>query len=1006
MANNDLIQLTETIKQGVDLVNEQARAWGEIVKQMKAINKEAPSEYIRMQKEMVKVLKEQEVLEREHTKTLEQKQKLEQQLQKTKQQEIITTQRETDLKRKAVQLSGAERREMESQERARERKAKQLINENSAYIKLQTAWRNAQRALADSIVTDGQKANSTKKLQAEFNALDKRIKQVDVATKNYSKNVGNYSSAMVGLGSQLAGALGWAGAIGTVVALGKSFYDTTKQLQVINKSMELGSKDAQAYASNVEFLSNITNKYGLELISTSQAYNKFYVASKNKLALEQIQLIFDKVSKSASLMGMSMYDQEGIFKALEQMMSKGTVQAEELRMQLGDRLPGAFETMARAVGVTTAQLGDMMKRGEVVASEVLPKFAIELEKSFGADKVEMIDNIVSAENRMTNAWTNFVKSVNDGSSAITTVIKGVYNQIAETINEWNRLLRTSESNIANAGMNISNKVSERVKKTGEDSRQVAEQMYKQNLLFAEKHEKDLQALVSKYQQRNKGDLSGIVTNVEYKRLTGALEKIQKENEALYGIVNKPIEKVEESVNELTEKEIKEAEKQRLLREKESEKARLQAEKEAEERAKLDFQIRQTTLSNQIESNKRMAELNSSSADELIVIQTDYLMAKLELLDLEYKEEVRLADGNAQKIELAKIKHNDSMLKLMDEATKLTVDANKKMYDDIDKEAEKANKEAEKRMMDRAEKLSEYLSKYTDLGKFGFSSLNIFKEVDENGNFAFVEMIKNMEDWKDKASAIVGAVGDVMKDMYASLTANSQAYFDQQYANLENEKKFAIQFTGENTAGREAIEAQYNEKKRAIQKQEAKQQKQSAIFNASISTAQAIVAMLAEVPWPANLVMAGLVGVLGAVQIASIASTPLPQYYTGTDNAKEGWALTQERGAEVITNKHGKVKTMGNDGGAQLTYLNAGDKVYKTQEDYFNRELNDVLMSNGIAPSINVENKGISKDEMMDVLYQTLGKQPKNSLVIDEKGFNLYNEKRNSRQINKNRNARV
>jgi tape measure domain-containing protein len=54
----------------------------------------------------------------------------------------------------------------------------------------------------------------------------------------------------------------------------------------------------------------------------------------------------------SSALGLSVDDQRGIFKALEQMLSKGNVQAEELRGQLGERLPGAIYFSAKALGVT------------------------------------------------------------------------------------------------------------------------------------------------------------------------------------------------------------------------------------------------------------------------------------------------------------------------------------------------------------------------------------------------------------------------------------------------------------------------------------------------------------------------------------------------------------------------------------------------------------------------------------------------------------------------------
>src|SRR5690606_22603244 len=54
-----------------------------------------------------------------------------------------------------------------------------------------------------------------------------------------------------------------------------------------------------------------------------------------------------------------------------------TVQAEELRGQLGERIPGAFATAARAMKVTEVELNAMLKRGEVLAVDLLPRMAAE-----------------------------------------------------------------------------------------------------------------------------------------------------------------------------------------------------------------------------------------------------------------------------------------------------------------------------------------------------------------------------------------------------------------------------------------------------------------------------------------------------------------------------------------------------------------------------------------------------------------------------------------------------
>jgi len=53
---------------------------------------------------------------------------------------------------------------------------------------------------------------------------------------------------------------------------------------------------------------------------------------------------------------------------------------------------------------------------------------------------------------------------------------------------------------------------------------------------------------------------------------------------------------------------------------------------------------------------------------------------------------------------------------------------------------------------------------------------------------------------------------------------------------------------------------------------------------------------------------------------------IPFFATGTNYAPEGMAVVDERGAEIITDRHGNIKELGTDGGARLTHLNQGDKV--------------------------------------------------------------------------------
>lgn len=118
---------------------------------------------------------------------------------------------------------------------------------------------------------------------------------------------------------------------------------------------------------------------------------------------EESYRIFQTIAAASSKLQLGVEQTQGVFRAFEQMISKGNVQAEELRGQLGDRLPGAFQIAARAMGVTTAQLNDMLKKGKVLAEDFLPKFTTELAKALGIDGTP-IDNFTASLGRLSTEW--------------------------------------------------------------------------------------------------------------------------------------------------------------------------------------------------------------------------------------------------------------------------------------------------------------------------------------------------------------------------------------------------------------------------------------------------------------------------------------------------------------------------------------------------------------------------------------------------------------------------
>lgn len=113
-----------------------------------------------------------------------------------------------------------------------------------------------------------------------------------------------------------------------------------------------------------------------------------------------------------------------------------------MKGQLGERLPSAFNLAAKAMGVTTQQLGKMLENGEVLATDLLPRLALELNKTFVPTE-EMLNGPQAAINRMKQAFidlsgvageagfldgvTNFANALNDlaRSDAVVDIVKGL-----------------------------------------------------------------------------------------------------------------------------------------------------------------------------------------------------------------------------------------------------------------------------------------------------------------------------------------------------------------------------------------------------------------------------------------------------------------------------------------------------------------------------------------------------------------------------------------------------
>lgn len=167
--------------------------------------------------------------------------------------------------------------------------------------------------------------------------------------------------------------------IGSVVDAYKKWEAAENRISVVM------NQNQAAVTTEMGYVSRLSSRLGMDMGALSDEYSKFAVAARQAgFSMESVRKIFTSVSEASRVNKNTMEQTSGIFLALTQMISKGKVASEELRRQLGDRMAGAFNLFAKAVGVSTAELDKMMREGKVLADEkTLVAFAQTLDDAFG-----------------------------------------------------------------------------------------------------------------------------------------------------------------------------------------------------------------------------------------------------------------------------------------------------------------------------------------------------------------------------------------------------------------------------------------------------------------------------------------------------------------------------------------------------------------------------------------------------------------------------------------------
>jgi len=317
------------------------------------------------------------------------------------------------------------------------------------------ALSNSYKELANAVEFGSQEF---KEATAEAARLDAQLKKMQMTSQ---KGFGSRARGLArGLGAVAAGGIfgGAEGAIGGGIGLiaggaPGALVGSAVGAQVGMARQQIG--EIAAFSAQLKL-----QREALRLvIGDTEKYNKaqkFLQKTSKELAIPQnlITRQFTSLTASVTGAGKSVADAEEVFRAIasgirgtggsledmraamvatSQVFSKGKVSAEELRQQLGERLPGAFTLFADSMNLMPKDLDKALEQGKVTLDDFMG-FAEHLFDKYGENAKILADSPAAAGDRLTTAMTELKDNVGQLLQPIGSEFQDTFTKIVEAIN--------------------------------------------------------------------------------------------------------------------------------------------------------------------------------------------------------------------------------------------------------------------------------------------------------------------------------------------------------------------------------------------------------------------------------------------------------------------------------------------------------------------------------------------------------------------------------------------
>jgi tape measure domain-containing protein len=213
----------------------------------------------------------------------------------------------------------------------------------------------------------------------------------------------------------------------------KELVNTGREMMQLESMLKVVSGTQANFNDNLAFTKKLANELGIDIQNLTESYAKTYLAGSQLFDKKTLQDAFKGSQTYFRLLGMSQEKIKLSNKAIEQMMNKQRVNAEDLRGQLAEHAAGVLQFFAdAATGGSVTKLTELMELGKVDVDAIVKAMQLMGEYANASPELQKMLKMSTAEQgRFNNALKDFSKVVMES---------GLDEMLAEMFNGLSKLV--------------------------------------------------------------------------------------------------------------------------------------------------------------------------------------------------------------------------------------------------------------------------------------------------------------------------------------------------------------------------------------------------------------------------------------------------------------------------------------------------------------------------------------------------------------------------------------